>query len=137
MGSTMTLDSKFKGRRVLIMDDSRMAIKSLSKLLRNLEFEIDTSEDGAEAVECYTAAYLRGHPYELVIFDLQVPGGMGGEQALQKIMEIDPEVKAIVQSGDRFNPIVVNFRQHGFRAAIAKPYGLMALKVALEKTLQE
>lgn len=131
----MTLDPKFKGSRVLIMDDNQMAINSLSKLLSRLEFETETSRDGAEAVGRYKDALLSGRPYDLVIFDLQVPGGMGGDEALKQIMQIDGKVKAIIHSGDTFSPVLAHFRRYGFRAAMSKPCGLTELLAALEKTL--
>ena len=73
----------------------------------------------------------------LVILDLTVPGGMGGEQAVRGLIKIDPQVVAIVSSGYFENPVLADPVAHGFSATIAKPYLaedlLKTVKLALKK----
>jgi DNA-binding NtrC family response regulator len=65
--------------------------------------------------------------FDLLIMDLTIPGGMGGEEAVQEILSIDPSAKAIVSSGYSNDPIMANFKNYGFYSAIEKPYQLQEL----------
>jgi DNA-binding NarL/FixJ family response regulator len=69
--------------------------------------------------------------------DLTIPGGMGGAEAIKRLLKIDPRVKAIVSSGYSNDPVIADFRQYGFRGFIMKPYMLMELKKTLEQVLGE
>jgi len=73
----------------------------------------------------------KGRPFDLVILDLTVKGGMGGEEAIAKIREIDPNVKAVVSSGYADSPIVADYRAYGFSAVLNKPFRLASLKDCL------
>ena len=86
------------------MDDEASLRKMLGRMLKNLGYESEFAKDGAEAIEMYKAAKKSGKPYDAVILDLTIPGGMGGKEAIEKLLEIDPEVKAIVSSGYSNDP---------------------------------
>ena len=60
--------------------------------------------------------------FDLVILDLTLPGGMGGKEALKKLIEIDPTVNAIVSSGYAMDATMSRYQDFGFRGVIAKPY---------------
>jgi PAS domain S-box-containing protein len=70
---------------------------------------------------------VSGRPFDAVIFDLTVPGGMGGKEAVARLLEVDPEVKAIVSSGYSHDPVLADFRSYGFRGVIEKPYEIERL----------
>ena len=70
-------------------------------------------------------------PFDAVIMDLTIPGGMGGKEAIKRLLEIDPEVKAIVSSGYSNDPIMADFKKYGFCGVVAKPYTLEELGEAL------
>ena len=74
---------------------------------------------------------MAGQPFDVVIMDLTVPGGMGGREAMEKLRAYDPEVKAIVSSGYSRDPVLANYRSHGFQGILPKPYGLAQLRRAL------
>jgi CheY-like chemotaxis protein/two-component sensor histidine kinase len=108
--------------RVLFMDDEEIIREMATGLLQRFGLKVDCAVDGAEAVEKYRAALAVGTRYDLVIMDLTVPGGMGGLAALGKLREIDPDVTAVVSSGYSSDPVLANYRAHGFAAVVAKPY---------------
>jgi len=68
-----------------------------------------------------------------VILDLTVKGGMGGDKAAVKLLEIDPEIKMVISSGYSDNPVMINFRDYGFFDAIKKPFNIELLKETLVK----
>jgi DNA-binding NarL/FixJ family response regulator len=81
----------------------------------------------------YKQARQDDSPFDVVIMDLTIPGGMGGKEALSKLLEIDPSVKAIVSSGYANDPIMSNFEQYGFAGVVPKPYKIEDLSTVLEK----
>lgn len=113
--------------RVLIMDDEPMIIDVLTMMLAELGCVVDASCDGAEAVSKYRAAFESELPYDVVILDLTVPGGMGGLDASRLIREIDPEASLIVSSGYSQDSVVADFREYGFSGAVMKPYAMSSL----------
>lgn len=121
--------------RILVMDDEEHVRDTAADMLRSIGYEAVTSINGSEAIKLYKEAMGSGKPFNVVIMDLTVPGGMGGKEAIQKLIEIDPEVKAIVSSGYSTDPIMANFREYGFKGVIAKPYRTRELSVALRKVI--
>ena len=108
--------------RVLIMDDEEMVRNSLGEVLAVSGYEVEYAKDGKEAIELYEKSMKLAKPFNAVILDLTVPGGMGGKEAIKKLLAIDPNVKAIVSSGYSSDPVMANFREYGFSNVIAKPY---------------
>jgi PAS domain S-box-containing protein len=108
--------------RVLFMDDEKIIRQMAELLLGRLGLDVECAADGAEAVEKYRKARAAGNPFSAVVMDLTVPGGMGGLEAVARLREIDPEVRAIVSSGYSSDPVLAKYRAHGFCGVIAKPY---------------
>jgi CheY-like chemotaxis protein len=96
---------------------------------------VEFAQDGAEAITLYAKAMESGRPFDAVIMDLTIPGGIGGREAIQKLRELDPNVKAIVSSGYSQDPILADFAAYGFRAALAKPFSSSTLSSVLYKVL--
>ncbi len=117
--------------RILLMDDEKMIRETAGKVLRYIGYDVEYAEDGSQAIEIYKKNVESGDNFDAVILDLTVPGGMGGEQAIKQLLEIDPEVKAIVSSGYSDNPIMSQFEEYGFSGVIVKPYDLNELKKVL------
>ncbi len=109
------------------MDDEEVLRNVAVDLLATIGYEGTAVRDGAEALAAYRAAMEAGSPFDAVIMDLTVPGGMGGKEAVGKLLEIDPGAKAVVSSGYSNDPVMSDFRRYGFRGVIAKPYRLQEL----------
>jgi PAS domain S-box-containing protein len=108
--------------RVLVMDDEEMIRMVTGEILTELGYEVEFAREGGEAVERYRAAKASGRPFDAVILDLTIAGGMGGRETIEKLRAEDPGVKAIVSSGYSNDPIMAHFRDYGFRDVIVKPY---------------
>ena len=91
--------------------------------------------DGREAIERYGGALREGRRFDVVILDLTVPAGMGALDTLQWLRELDPAVRVLVSSGYADDPVLLNFRQHGFRGTVTKPYCLAELAKVLVDVL--
>ena len=78
----------------------------------------------------------KGNPFDLVIMDLTIPGGMGGKATLAKILEMHPEVKAIVASGYSNDPVMSNYADYGFKGVISKPFLVSELNDVIQSVLE-
>jgi PAS domain S-box-containing protein len=107
--------------RVLIMDDEEMIRDVYSQLLAEVGFTVDSARDGAEAIEIYRGAITAGAPFDLVILDLTVPGGMGGMEAVRKILELDSTARVVVSSGYADDPVMARYTEYGFKGVVRKP----------------
>jgi PAS domain S-box-containing protein len=125
------------GGRVLFMDDEKTIVAITGMLLKRLGFEVEVACDGAEAVQKFSAAHAAGRPFDLVVLDLTVPGGMGGREAVELLREIDPGVRAIVSSGYSSDPVLANYRAYGFRGMVAKPYKIDDFTRVLRDVLRQ
>jgi len=121
--------------RILVMDDEEMVRKVAVEMLSILGFDASSVRDGQEAIEAYVSAKGSDKPIDVVIMDLTVPGGMGGEEAIVKLLEINPDIKAIVSSGYSNNPVLAKYYDYGFMGTIAKPFNLGELSDVLYKVL--
>jgi PAS domain S-box-containing protein len=121
--------------KVLVMDDEEMVVKVAGKMLKHIGYEVEIAGDGVDALRLYQEARMKGRPFDAVIMDLTVPGGMGGREAISKLLEIDPDVKAIVSSGYSNDPVMANFRDYGFRGVVVKPFKIEELSNTLYNVL--
>ena len=121
--------------RVLLMDDEPLIRDLAAELLTYLGYNVRTSKDGAEAIDLYKESKDRGEPFDAVIMDLTIPGGMGGKEALEKLLKLDPQIKAIVSSGYCNDPIMGDFRRYGFTGVLAKPYSAQEMSEILQATV--
>lgn len=122
-------------RRILLMDDEEIILKTARRMLERLGHSVETVQTGRDAIDQYRAARQGGHPFDAIIMDLTIPGGMGGEAAIKELLQFDPNAKAIVASGYSSDPVMSNFAAYGFCGYLAKPFSLLELDKALSATL--
>jgi CheY-like chemotaxis protein len=134
-GEQQRVISQLRRARVLVMDDEEMVRKVSSELLSMLGQDVEVARHGLEALEKYQAAVGAGHPFDIVILDLTIRGGMGGIETLQRLLKMDPHVKAIVSSGYSDDAETGNYMAQGFRACLKKPYNVAALREVLTTLL--
>ena len=117
--------------KILVMDDDEMLREVLEIILERLKYDFTMTEDGKEAIKLYKKAKEEGNPFDAVIIDLTIPGGMGGKETMEQLRVIDPNIKAIVSSGYSTDPVMADFKKYGFCAVILKPYGIEELSKTL------
>ena len=118
--------------KVLILDDERPIARVLTNMLGKLGYRAHWVDDGRKVLEEYRAAHACGEPYDLLIMDMTIPGGMGGKEAMEKLRETHPKVRAVVSTG---YANLSDFRSHGFCGILAKPYTLSELSAVIEKAM--
>jgi CheY-like chemotaxis protein len=128
---TTEAPSTVRKGRVLVMDDEEMVRDSVGEMLETLGQDVEFSSGGAAAIEAYREAQAAGTPFSVVILDATVKGGMGGEDVIKKLREIDPDVVAVISSGYSDNALIANYNGHGFKAFLPKPYTLENLQAVL------
>jgi PAS domain S-box-containing protein len=121
--------------KVLVMDDEESVRDIAREMLRMIGYTVTVARDGTEAVELYRQAMASGEPFDLVLMDLTIPGGMGGQEAIKRLLEIDRDVKAIVCSGYSNDPIMSSYKSYGFHGVIRKPYGMKQLNQMINEIL--
>ncbi len=108
--------------RILILEDETLIRQLIVRCLRKQGYDVVESKDGKETLRLYTEAMEAGEPFDLVLSDLTIEGGMGGVETMQALRELDPQVRAIVSSGYSDAPAMANPGEYGFMAVLPKPY---------------
>ena len=129
-------DSKTFSGRILIMDDEYMLRKLLASMLETLGYDVLTSANGEELLDIYKKNMESGNKIDLVMLDLTIPGGMGGEEAAEKLLKLNKNIKMIIVSGYSNSPAVSMYSEYGFIDAISKPFTLDDLRDSLSQALK-
>jgi signal transduction histidine kinase/ActR/RegA family two-component response regulator len=124
-----------KAGKILVMDDEELIRKIAGEMIRALGHEVELAVNGREAIDKYRDSLQSGSGFDVVILDLTVRGSMGGEEAIKELLEINPEIKAVVSSGYAEGAAISEYETHGFRACLKKPYNIAALKKTLNSLL--
>ncbi|MEA3544317.1 MAG: ATP-binding protein, partial [Thermodesulfobacteriota bacterium] len=127
--------SAVRAAKIMVMDDEEMLRDVAQAQLTALGHEAVLVADGEQAINEYQRLQDSGTPVDLVIMDLTIPGGMGGQEAAKRLLQIDPRAKIIVASGYSNDPVMAGYRDYGFCAAIAKPFDLAELSKGIESAL--
>lgn len=131
------VESFKSGVKILLMDDEEVIRDVAGRMLERLGYEVEFACSGEEVIDKYKKAFQTGDGFDAVIMDLTVPGGMGGREAVGKLLKIDPNVKAVVSSGYFNDPIMANFKDHGFSGVVPKPYEVEELVEVLRKVIEK
>jgi two-component system, cell cycle sensor histidine kinase and response regulator CckA len=123
------------GGRVLVMDDEEQVRELALRMVARLGFEGHGVRDGEAAVTAYREALSAGQPFDLVVMDLTVTGGMGGKDAVRGVLALDPAARVIVSSGYSNDPVMAFHRQYGFAAVLAKPYRMGQMRETFAQVL--
>ena len=137
-GPSMTNAPARAGKgRVLVLDDDESVRDVIWHMLHELGYECEAVSIGEEAIAKYAGALTSGSPFDIVLLDLTIPGGMGGTDVLRELRRIDGDVRAIVASGYAREGVMARYREHGFRGIVTKPFSLQELQEVLDRVLSE
>jgi len=123
--------------RILVMDDEEMIRRLAKAMLEGVGYQVGLAANGQEAVAAYGEAAEAGTPYDLVLMDLTVVGGMGGVEAMEELRRLDPDVAAVVSSGYSNHPVMSDPAAYGFRGVVTKPYRRRELLETIQRVLAE
>ncbi|MDT8287311.1 MAG: PAS domain S-box protein, partial [Elusimicrobiales bacterium] len=119
--------------RILVMDDEEVVLKAARRMITSLGYECALAEDGAGALAIYDSAAAEGNPFDAVIMDLTIQGGMGGREAVAELRKKHPGAKVIASSGYAAGTPVSEYAAMGFDGLLAKPYNYEELASLLKK----
>jgi PAS domain S-box-containing protein len=123
--------------KILLMDDEEIVRETIGEMLSYLGYRTEFAKDGVEAIDLYVEALKSNEPFDMVILDLTVPGGMGGQEAMEEFLAIDPKIRAIVSSGYANNRIMSEYTRYGFVDVITKPYKLEELGETVSRVMEK
>ena len=119
--------------RVLVLDDEPHICSMVEKALTREGHEVFCVSTGKAALRAYDKAEEFGHPFDVLLFDLDVRGGMRGDQTLSQIRSKNPKVKAIVTTGYVDDNVLENYLEHGFSGILTKPFRIAHLTSTIER----
>ncbi len=124
-----------KNLNVLVMDDDETIRDTLKEMLTLLGHKVTLARNGEEAIDTYKEAVEESAPFDLVIMDLTIRGGMGGKETVEKLLKLYPDAKIIVSSGYSDDAVMSNYKEYGFKGMLKKPYTLSELASLIDEVL--
>jgi PAS domain S-box-containing protein len=125
-------NAQVEKKRILLMDDEQMILDIVSRMLTHLGYDVTICTDGAQAIAAFAKAKANGAPFDVVLMDLVIPQGVGGQDAVHTIRKIDPNAKVIASSGHLEHPAMTDHKKFGFVAVLEKPYKLERLQQVID-----
>jgi len=122
---------------VLLMDDEPVIRELAARSLTQYGLEVEISDNGEQALQLYRRSVDEGKPFDVVVIDLTLPGGMGGQETMTHLRKINPNIRAIVSSGYHHSPIIANYKEHGFFCVVSKPYRVQDLFKAIQDAMHQ
>lgn len=121
--------------KILIMDDEDFVLDIATQMLQGLGYSVETARHGEEAITKYSNALDEKLPFDAVILDLTIQGGLGGTKTCARLHDIHATVKIIASSGYSNDPVMANPEHYGFVDILKKPYIADGLANVLTKTI--
>jgi PAS domain S-box-containing protein len=135
--SSETSSVGFSGHgRALVMDDEPAVRQVVVAMLKKLGYEAEAVPDGASALRADAEARASGRPFGIIVMDLTIPGGMGGEEACVALRGQHTTAFLIASSGYATDPVMAQYRSYQFDAVLAKPYSFAELTSVLASLLK-
>jgi CheY-like chemotaxis protein len=104
------------------MDDQEVIREAIGEMLQSLGYTPVYKENGKDAIDFVVLEVKAHRTFAGMIFDLTVPGGMGGREAIEEIRKLCAETPIFVASGYAEDPVMANPKEYGFTASICKPF---------------
>jgi len=132
LGGDAGVDSAMGKEKILVLDHDEVMRDAAGIMLNFLGYSSDLAKNGEEALRYYRKSCEIEQPYFAIILDASASGGENVKNVLQALMKINPHVKAIVADSDTLDPMLADFRMHGFSGTVIRPYTVDTLKAALD-----
>ena len=126
-------ESHAKPMRVLVLDDEPHICAVLEKALTRAGHDVFCTATGESALHAFEKAEDFGRPFDVLLFDLDIRGGMGGNETLARIRADHPDVRAIVTTGYVNDSVLMNYLEHGFCGVLTKPFRIDHLVATVER----
>ncbi len=123
--------------RILVMDDEELIRNVAGHILKDLGYDVAFAKDGKEAIETYLNAEKEQKPFDVVIMDLTIRGGVGGEEAVKNLIAVAPAAKVIVSSGYSKDPVMADYKRYGFCGVVCKPYNAQEISEEIARVLKK
>ena len=134
--SILSEDNQASPHRILIMDDEAIIRVAIQEYLEAHGYVVETVSNGEQAIEKYTQARQQNTPFSLVLLDLTIKQGLGGKETIEQLIELDPDIRAIVCSGYSQDSVMANYRAFGFQAKLVKPFQFHELHALIASILR-
>ncbi|MFZ5952033.1 MAG: ATP-binding protein [Candidatus Rifleibacteriota bacterium] len=118
---------------VLVLDDEEILLNLIEQMLETVGLKTIRASDGDEAISVYKREKARGTQFVAGIFDLTIPGGTGGIEAMKQLKMLDPQLPVVVMSGYHESPALADPGKFGFVTSITKPFRLNDLLKKLQE----
>jgi PAS domain S-box-containing protein len=124
---------KYQGHHelILVVDDVEEQLEISETLLKSLNYRVETVGSGEEVLE-----FLENNKVDLVVLDMIMDPGMDGLDTYRKILEINPNQKAVIVSGFSQTERVKEAQRLGAGEFIKKPYSLEHIGMAVRRELE-
>ena len=120
-----------KGKGTVLVVDDEVNIRAIaSMILKRCGYAVFECDNGETALKTYQQTSRAGRPFDLVIMDLTLKGGMTGLETSHEIWKFDPGARIIVSSGSVTDDVQRGFVDQGFFAILPKPYEASELSEA-------
>ena len=126
---------RFGTGRILVMDDEEKILHLTGIMLENLGYKFDVVRNGNDAISLYQRYLNVGRPYDCVLLDLTIVGGMGGEETFRELKKLTPNLRAIISSGYDSEEMMRRYLDMGFSGYLSKPFRVGDLGKILNKVL--